>query len=192
MVNFLALLFSIIAAVAAVVVVVWEWQRHPNYRWEFCPNDPPEDFTHPHCNGGDHRGVRVEPRGTAIAYHVVLNVDEGAAFVDREGDLNSASELVRDDEPLTMTICVPEDSEGWHAVLVWNRYRPWTQLAVRMNQMGRKSHWHWKWSSLRFRRRTTAGYFRPRAYRTKGEWRAYRDWSYIQVPVHSGDTPTSS
>ncbi|WP_160051229.1 hypothetical protein [Nocardiopsis sp. FR26] len=199
-VNISALVFSAIAAVAAVTVARWEWLDRPGHTWRFSisrdrwstppkggraqkvdhEKDPYGMTIKVFCEGDiPARDVRLRPVGV---YHV--EAPEGIRSVTQ-------SMMMPGGDPLEINCQVPsleEQKEEPYLEVVWTTLRPLREHGERISlrRYREHQHWRWYWRSLRPRRREGEGWWRYRLVRTQGRWVRERRNPLATVPWPHG------
>lgn len=197
-VNVGALIFSFIAAVAAVIVACWEWLDRPKHTWRFSisrdrwridpasptnrrlavdhEEDPYSMTVQVFCEGDvPARNVRIRPVGV---YRV--EVPDGRASVTQSMMMPGA-------DPLEVSCEVPslqDQEEEPYLEVVWTTLRPLREHGQRLSlrRYQDHQHWRWYWPSLRLRRREGEGWWKYRPVRTRGRWVNERSHPLATIP----------
>lgn len=189
-INLWALVFSVIAAVAGIIVARWEWMDRPTTGWQIV-------FPKPHF---DERG---RPRYQAAVFF------QGEASIDdvevhgigyrtwTESDENripwnpSSDHLLFHYEPF-------EEGQEAYIEITWTTHRPLRHRGMRANTQTRIWQvWRWHWRSLRIKRAPGRRpehpkwlrFFDYRPIRTKGRWVNLTRVPMIRIPRTELDPP---
>lgn len=197
-VNVGALIFSFIAAVAAVIVACWEWLDRPNITWRFSISrdrwrDDPESPTgrriavdhekDPYsmtiqvfCEGDvPARDVRIRPVGVFR-----VEAPDGRRSVQQ-------SMMMPGSDHLEVSCVVPsleDQKEEPYLEVVWLTLRPLREHGERISLRRYRDHQHWRWYwwSVRLRRRAGEGWWKYRPTRTRGRWVSERRHPLVSIP----------
>jgi hypothetical protein len=181
-VNLWALVFSVIAATASIIVARWEWFDRPQHDWRFqITKDNSRPWT---------VEFEIHAEGTAVAVNVRTRLIGFLDLTPSETKRHQSKPMTTGTEPIKMRLEFPSD-EGDPAFveIVWTTPRPLREHGRRWNgTTGDWQEWKWHWRSLRLRQSRAArqgrarllGRFRGyRLVRTEGEW-----VPYVPRPIH--------
>lgn len=169
-INAWALVFSVIAAFASVIVARWEWYDRPRLVWrirQFRPDQDrwPSHKAHVHADGSD-AALAVEIR--CVGYR-------GYELKD-----DRRSRMIQGSDPLEVLFEPYDDESDAFIEITWSSDRPRRRHGQRLNTAtGEWEVWRWYWRSLRARRdraalrgplRRWTRYIEFRLVRTRGRW----------------------
>ncbi|MEE2040077.1 hypothetical protein Q8791_22940 [Nocardiopsis sp. CT-R113] len=198
-VNVGALAFSVIAAVAGVIVARWEWLDRPKQRWVFdvgrsklkeqkVPPNVTKFEKIDYETEAFNMSVTVRFVGDRAARHVRVYPVGVHRIEAPNGDKSLRRSLItQGNDPLEVKFVVPplnHQKEDPYLEVRWITLRPLREHGHRIGL--RRNHeyenWRWHWRSLRPRRRDGEGWWKFRLVRTQGQWVKERGHPLATIP----------
>lgn len=194
MLNFLGLVFSVIAAVTGTVILWWEWRSRPRFQWRLESTVEPhpkvdakgtQTFGGPFDQAKDSftNYLQVFQDGTAVAQDATLRA-RGVAVTSEDEDAKPSQyePLVPGEDPLRLKVTVKKEGDAFLDV-TWIQLRPVRRSGHSWNLRTHEMYeWHWHWWTLWLRKRPEDRL--PHPVRTKGCWRLIRENPLHDIPAN--------